>query len=92
MARTCISPASQKVGRGLLLSGRMAGMDSIDARLIMELRKRTGLPVPECKQAQIDAGGDLEVAVERAKAIGVTQFNLRKLIARKNPRPSDTAE
>jgi hypothetical protein len=39
-------------------------MSNIDARVVMELRRRTGLPVMQCKTVLIKAGGDIEGALQ----------------------------
>jgi hypothetical protein len=66
---------------GFFMRGRMAGMDSDapDAKLIMELRRRTGMPVLKCKQALIDAGGDIEAAAECLDSMEIVRFNLPAL-------------
>jgi len=43
---------------------------SIDAKLVAELRARTGLPMMKCKKALMDADGDLEKAVENLRKEG----------------------
>jgi translation elongation factor EF-Ts len=60
------------------MRGRMSRMsaDAVDAKLIMELRRRTGLPVHECKRALADAGGDIDVATKTLESMGVDRFNL----------------
>ncbi len=44
---------------------------TIDAKLVFELRKRTGLPMMKCKQALVDAGGDIETAADNLRKQGV---------------------
>ncbi len=44
---------------------------AIDAKLVAELRKRTGLPMMKCKQALVDAGGDIETAAVNLRKQGV---------------------
>lgn len=44
---------------------------SIDAKLVAELRQRTGLPLMKCKKALVDAAGDLEKATENLRKEGV---------------------
>ncbi|MDH3591738.1 MAG: elongation factor Ts, partial [Planctomycetota bacterium] len=34
----------------------------ITAKMVAELRKRTGLPMMKCKKALVEAGGDIELA------------------------------
>lgn len=43
---------------------------AIDAKLVAELRRRTGLPMMKCKQALVDGGGDIEKAEERLRKEG----------------------
>jgi elongation factor Ts len=43
---------------------------AIDAKLVAELRRRTGLPMMKCKQALVDGGGDVEEAEERLRKEG----------------------
>jgi len=43
---------------------------SIDAKLVAELRSRTGLPMMKCKKALVEADGDLERAVENLRKEG----------------------
>jgi hypothetical protein len=45
------------------LSEREHAMSNIDARLVMELRRRTDLPVIQCKAVLIKAAGDIEAAL-----------------------------
>ncbi|MHC4959411.1 MAG: translation elongation factor Ts [Planctomycetota bacterium] len=44
---------------------------SIDAKLVAELRKRTGLPMMKCKAALVEAGGDIEAATDALRKQGV---------------------
>ena len=46
-------------------------MTKIDAKLVAELRKRTGLPMMKCKSALVDAGGDIEAAADGLRKQGV---------------------
>lgn len=43
----------------------------IDAKLVAELRRRTGLPMMKCKEALAEAGGDLALAAENLRKQGV---------------------
>jgi elongation factor Ts len=43
---------------------------AIDAKLVAELRRRTGLPMMKCKQALVDGGGDIEKAEEQLRKEG----------------------
>ena len=40
---------------------------SISASMVKELRERTGLGMMECKKALVEAGGDIEVAIEELR-------------------------
>ncbi|MBX2807493.1 MAG: translation elongation factor Ts [Cellvibrionaceae bacterium] len=42
-------------------------MAGISASLVKELRERTGLGMMECKKALVDAGGDVDVAIENLR-------------------------
>jgi translation elongation factor EF-Ts len=66
---------------GFFIRGRMGGMstDAVDAKLIIELRRRTGMPVLKCKQTLIDAGGDIDAATKFLMSVGVVRFNLSAL-------------
>jgi len=44
---------------------------SIDAKLVGELRKRTGLPMMKCKAALVEADGDIELAATNLRKQGV---------------------
>ena len=44
---------------------------AIDAKLVAELRKLTGLPMMKCKAALVEAGGDIEQAIENLRKQGV---------------------
>jgi elongation factor Ts len=46
-------------------------MAGIDAKLVSELRQRTGLPLMKCKQSLVDAGGDIEKAIENLRKEGM---------------------
>jgi elongation factor Ts len=43
---------------------------AIDAKMVAELRRRTGLPMMKCKQALVDGDGDIEKAEERLRKEG----------------------
>lgn len=43
----------------------------IDAKLVADLRRRTGLPMMKCKEALAEAGGDLDLAAENLRKQGV---------------------
>ncbi len=43
---------------------------AIDAKLVAELRRRTGLPMMKCKQALVDGDGDIEKAEEQLRKEG----------------------
>ena len=42
----------------------------ISAKMVAELRRRTGLPMMKCKQALVEAGGDLDVAAQNLRKAG----------------------
>src|SRR5690606_10357703 len=42
-------------------------MAEISASLVKELRERTGLGMMECKKALVEAGGDIEKAIEELR-------------------------
>jgi len=42
-------------------------MTAISASMVKELRERTGLGMMECKKALVDAGGDIEAAIEEMR-------------------------
>ena len=44
---------------------------AIDAKLVAELRQRTGLPMMKCKEALVEAGGDIEAATTALRKQGV---------------------
>jgi len=46
-------------------------MTKIDAKLVAELRKRTGLPMMKCKAALVEAGADIEAAAVELRKQGV---------------------
>lgn len=46
-------------------------MSDINAKLVMDLRSATGLPMMKCKQALISAGGDYEKAVDLLRKEGL---------------------
>lgn len=50
---------------------------AISAGMVMALRKKTGLPMMECKQALEQAGGDEEKAVELLRKKGMKQLSKR---------------
>ncbi|MBN2689339.1 MAG: elongation factor Ts [Gammaproteobacteria bacterium] len=43
---------------------------SVTASQVKELRERTGLGMMECKKALVDAGGDIELAIEEMRKAG----------------------
>jgi elongation factor Ts len=45
----------------------------IDAKLVMELRRRTGAGAMDCKAALKESGGDMEKAVDHLRAQGVKE-------------------
>jgi elongation factor Ts len=48
-------------------------MADIDAKLVMELRKKTGAGAMDCKEALVKAGGDLEKAKDLLRAAGMKE-------------------
>lgn len=48
-------------------------MANITAQMIADFRKRTGLPMMECKKALMETGGDEEKAIEILRKKGVTK-------------------
>jgi len=48
-------------------------MANITAQMIANFRKKTGLPMMECKKALIETGGDEEKAIEYLRKRGVTK-------------------
>lgn len=42
-------------------------MSNISASLVKELRERTGLGMMECKKALVEAGGDIELAIDQLR-------------------------
>ncbi len=46
---------------------------NITAQMIADFRKRTGLPMMECKKALIETGGDEEKAIEFLRKRGITK-------------------
>lgn len=52
----------------------------ITAKMVAELRRRTGLPMMKCKKALVDAGGDIDAAVENLRKAG--EKNIDKLKSR----------
>ncbi len=42
-------------------------MAAVSASMVKELRERTGLGMMECKKALVEAGGDIEVAIEEMR-------------------------
>ena len=50
---------------------------SISAALVKELRERTGAGMMECKKALVEAGGDIEVAVDTMRKSGQAKADKR---------------
>ena len=46
---------------------------SISATMVKELRERTGAGMMECKRALVEAGGDMETAVEQMRISGLAK-------------------
>ena len=45
-------------------------MTQVSAKLVKELRDRTGLGMMECKKALEEAGGDIELAIDNLRKSG----------------------
>lgn len=52
-------------------------MAEIEAKVVMELRKRTGLGMMDCKKALQETGGDLDKAVEHLRKQGMAAVEKR---------------
>ena len=46
-------------------------MPEINAKMVNELRAKTGLPMMECKKLLTETGGDIEKAIDLARKRGV---------------------
>ena len=46
---------------------------NIDAKIVKELRDKTGAGMMDCKRALVDTNGDLEKAVEALRKAGVAK-------------------
>ena len=46
---------------------------NIDAKIVKELRDKTGAGMMDCKRALVDTDGDLEKAVEALRKAGVAK-------------------
>ena len=46
---------------------------AITAAMVKELRERTGAGMMECKNALVEAGGDLDTAAEQMRISGLGQ-------------------
>ena len=46
---------------------------TIDAKIVKELRDKTGAGMMDCKRALVETDGDLEKAVEALRKAGVTK-------------------
>ena len=49
----------------------------ISAALVKELRERTGTGMMECKKALVEAGGDIEAAIESMRKSGQAKADKR---------------
>ena len=45
----------------------------IDAKVVNELRQRTGVGMMDCKKALIETGGDMEAAIDRLRTEGLAK-------------------
>ncbi len=52
-------------------------MGEIDAKMVSALRKRTGAPMMDCKEALVEAGGDMEKAVDVLRKKGLKAVDAR---------------
>ncbi len=52
-------------------------MAEIDAKMVGALRKRTGAPMMDCKEALIESGGDMEKAVDILRKKGLKAADAR---------------
>lgn len=52
-------------------------MESIDSKIVMKLRARTGAPVITCRSALSTSGGDLERAVLALRRLGIVLVSHR---------------
>ncbi len=50
---------------------------AVDANLVMELRKKTGAGIMDCKKALMESGGDMEKAIEYLRKKGVASAQKR---------------
>ncbi len=50
----------------------------ITAKMVAELRKRSGLPMMKCKKALVEANGDMERAIENLRKAGEKQISKLK--------------
>ena len=46
---------------------------SVDAKLVRELRERTGAGMMDCKKALLESNGDLDLAVEFLRKSGIAK-------------------
>ena len=46
---------------------------AVTAALVKELRERTGAGMMECKKALVDAGGDMDAAIEAMRKSGLAK-------------------
>ncbi|MDD3469926.1 MAG: translation elongation factor Ts [Thermoguttaceae bacterium] len=52
-------------------------MAEITAKMVMELRSKTGLPMMDCKKALAAANGDIDVAIEQLRVSGKAKMTAR---------------
>lgn len=53
-------------------------MTAVDAKLIKELRDKTGVAMGKCKQALVDTGGDIEKAIEELRKAGMASAHKKE--------------
>ena len=56
---------------------------SIDAKIVKELRDKTGAGMMDCKRALVETDGDLVKAVEALRKAGVTRQRRKGYVLRK---------
>ena len=56
-------------------------MTQVSAKLVKELRDRTGLGMMECKKALEEAGGDIELAIDNLRKSGQAKAAKKQVIS-----------
>ena len=52
----------------------------IDAKLVMELRHKTGAGMMDCKKALLESNGSLESAIDHLRKTGITKAEKKAVI------------